>query len=532
VDRRIFLRLSALGGASLGALACGGARSIVAAPAPLAPRDDLLGLTAFDVAEARSTARVFVEAYLARIAALNAKGPKLHALIETNPDALAIADALDLERKNKGPRGLLHGVTVVVKDNIDTADRMMTTAGSLALVGSKPRRDAFVVQKLRAAGAVLLGKANLSEWANIRSSSSTSGWSARGGLCRNPHVLDRSASGSSSGSAAAIAAGLTTVAVGSETDGSILSPSSTCGIVGIKPTVGLVSRAGIIPIAHSQDTAGPMTRTVADAALVLSAIAGTDANDPATADANKHVVDYTKSLDPNGLKGARIGVARKYWGTNAKLDAVMESALGVLHDRGATLVDPVDLSYTKELDEPEIEVLLFELKTDLEKYFAACASCPVKTIADVIAFDASNAARELPFFGQDFFEKAAKKGDLDSPDYLAALAKCRKLARDDGLDALFAKHQLDAIVAPTGQPAWTIDTFNGDHFTMSSTTPAAVAGYPSLTVPAGFVGPLPVGLSFFGLAWTEATLIRLAFAFEQATRARQPPRFLPTIEMS
>jgi amidase len=535
VDRRAFLRLSALGGASLGAsswLGCRNGGAIVTPPSALGPRDDLLTLTAYDVAEARSSARVLVEAYLARIEALSMKGPKLRAVIENNPDALAIADAMDAERRSGKVRGLLHGVPVLVKDNLDTADRMSTTAGSLALLGSKPARDSFVVRKLRAAGAVLLGKANLSEWANIRSSSSTSGWSARGGLCRNPHVLDRSASGSSSGSASAIAAGLATIAIGTETDGSILSPSSTCGIVGIKPTVGLVSRAGIIPIAHSQDTAGPMTRTVADAALLLSAIAGSDPDDPATAEASQHVVDYTKSLDANGLKGARIGVARKYWGTNARLDAVMESALGVLRDRGATLVDPVDLSYAKGLDDPELEVLLYELKTDLEKYFAACASCPVKTLADVVAFDAKNAAREMPFFGQDIFEKAAAKGSLESPDYLAALDKCRKLSRAEGLDALFAQHQLDAIVAPTGQPAWTLDTFNGDHFTMSSTTPAAVAGYPSITVPAGFVGPLPVGLSFFGLAWCEAKLIRLAFAFEQATHARQPPRFLPTAEMS
>jgi len=394
----------------------------------------------------------------------------------------------------------------------------------------RPPRDAFAVERLRDAGAVILGKANLSEWANFRSTRSSSGWSARGGQCRNPYVLDRSPCGSSSGTGAAVAASLAAAGLGTETDGSIVCPSSACGLVGLKPTVGLVSRSGIIPIAASQDTAGPMARTVTDAVLLLNAIVGADPADPATAAAPRAVRDYTAFLDARGLKGARIGVARAFFGFNPHVDALVEDALDVLKAEGATLVDPVDLTVPPGLDDAELTVLLHEFKAGINAYLAGLGpTAPVRTLADLIAFNEREAAREMPYFGQELFIRAEATKGLDAPEYGKALAACRRLTRDEGIDRVAARHRLDAIVAPTGGPAWTIDLLNGDHFTGGSSTPAAVAGYPAITVPAGFVRGLPVGITFFGRAWSEPILIRLAFAFEQATHHRRRPRFVETL---
>jgi amidase len=480
------------------------------------------------------TARSLVEMYLARIQAIDRQGPALNSVIETNPDALALADALDRERSDKGPRGPLHGIPVLIKDNIDTADRMATTAGSLALVGAIPPQDAFVVRRLRDAGAVILGKTNLSEWANIRCSYSTSGWSGRGGLTKNPYALDRNPCGSSSGSGVAVAANLCAVAVGTETDGSINSPSSANGIVGIKPTIGLVSRSGIIPISHSQDTAGPMCRTVRDAAILLGVLAGVDPADKATQDPNrKAAADYTSVLDPRGLIGTRIGVARNYFGFDDAVDRVMTRALDVLKGRGATLVDPAELPNMDKVGEPELTVMLYELKAGLNAYLARLGDkAPVRSLKEVIEFNERHSKEELPYFGQDLFVKAQAKGPLDSAEYQEALAKCRRLARTEGIDAIMDKHRLDALVAPALSPACLTDLVVGDRWRGESTTAAAVAGYPSLTVPAGFVFGLPVGMLFFGRAWSEPTLLKLAYSFEQAMRARKPPRFLPTANLT
>src|SRR5947209_1921425 len=481
----------------------------------------------------RLTARGAAQAYLDRIAALDRQGPTLRAVLETNPDALATADALDGERRRGKVRGPLHGIPVIVKDNIDTHDKMETTAGSLALEGNFAIRDASIVERLRAAGAVILAKANLSEWANFRSSRSSSGWSGRGRQCRNTYVLDRTPSGSSSGPAVSVSANLCTVAVGTETDGSIISPANTCGIVGMKPTVGLVSRAGIIPIAHSQDTAGPMARTVADAAALLTALAGVDPRDPVTRDGGAPVrTDYTRFLDPAGLKGARVGVARKFFGFNDQVDKLMSDAIDVLKRGGATVVDPADMPTHGKLDAPEFEVLLVEFKADINKYLAGL---PVgdhpRTLKDLIDFNEKNRDREMPFFGQELFTKAQAKGPLTDPAYLKALRSCQTLSRAQGIDAVIRKDNLDAIIAPTGGPAWTTDLLNGDHFTGGSSTPAAVAGYPNVQVPAGYVYGLPVGISFYGRAFNEAKLIRLAYAYEQATRHRRPPRLLPAADL-
>lgn len=475
----------------------------------------------------RVSAKALAAAYLERIRALDHAGPRLRSVIELNPDALAIAAALDEERRARGVRGPLHGIPVLLKDNIATADRMSTSAGSLAMQGVKPPRDAHLVKRLREAGAVILGKTNLSEWANIRSTRSTSGWSARGGLTRNPYALDRNTSGSSSGSAVAIAANLAAIAVGTETDGSIVSPSSINGLVGLKPTVGLVSRDGIIPISHTQDTAGPMTRTVADAAALLGAIAGPDPRDPATARAER--LDYLRFLDPKRLAGARLGVVRNQFGGNDRVSAVIEGSLAVLKAQGAVLVDPVELKNVEKYGDAELEVLLVELKAGLAKYLAEFApDAPVRTLADVIAWNERHRAQEMPWFGQELFERAAAKGGLDSKEYLDALAACARYSRAEGIDALLAEHRLDALVAPTGGPAWLTDPVNGDHYGGSFSTPAAVAGYPHLTVPAGFVHGLPVGLSFVGPAFSEPLLIGLGHAFEQATQARRPPTFAKT----
>jgi amidase len=478
------------------------------------------------------TARSLVQQYLGRIEAMDRQGPTLRHVLETNPEALSIADALDAERRSGRLRGPLHGIPVLVKDNIDTADRMTTTAGSLALAGSHATRDAFVVQRLRAAGAIILGKTNLSEWANFRSTHSTSGWSGRGGQGKNPYALDRTPSGSSSGSAGAAAANYCAVAVGTETDGSVTSPAAACSLVGMKPTIGLVSRSGIIPIAHSQDTAGPMARTVTDAAVLLSVMAGADPRDPATrASRIPHDTDYARALNADGLKGARIGVARKrYTGYSAATDATFEAALRVMKDRGAVLVDPADIVTAGKFDDAEFEVLLYEFKADLEAYLAALpAGARVRTLDDLIAFNRAHSAEEMPFFGQEIFEMAAKKGPLTSAAYRQALAKCRTLARTEGLDATLSKHRLDAIVAPTQGPPVLTDLVNGDPSGPSSTSPAAVAGYPAITVPMGYTFGLPLGITFMGAAWSEPTLLKLAYAFEQATKIRRTPRFLPSV---
>jgi amidase len=539
-NRRLFLKTSLIGGAAATLTplypALGAAREI-ALSVPLAEIKpfELDEITISDLQNGmksgKLTTRSLVEKYSARIAEIDKQGPAINSILELNPDALSIADALDQERKAKGPRGPMHGVPVLIKDNIDTADRMMTTAGSLALVGSKPLQDSYVAQKLRSAGAVILGKTNLSEWANIRSSHSTSGWSGRGGLTKNPYALDRNPCGSSSGTGAGISANLCAVGIGTETDGSIVCPSSSNGLAGIKPTVGLVSRGGIIPISHSQDGAGPMCRTIRDAAILLGALTGVDPRDSATAGSQgKSFTDYSQFCDPNGLKGARIGVARKYFGFSEAVDALMEQSLDAMKKQGATLVDPADIETLGKFDESELLVFMYELKADLNSYLAGLGpNAPVRTLKDIIDFNDRNRQKEMPYFGQDLFLKAEAKGPLTEKAYLDALDKNRQLARTEGIDATMDKNRLDAMVAPTGGPAWLTDLVNGDHVAGGSSNAAAVAGYPNINVTAGFISGLPVGISFFGRAWSEPTLIRLAFAFEQTIKARQAPRFLSTI---
>jgi amidase len=483
------------------------------------------------MAAGRYTARRLVELYTARINAIDRAGPTLRSVIEVNPDALSIADALDAERKKGRVRGPLHGIPVLIKDNIDTGDRMLTTAGSLALQGAPATRDAFIVKKLRAAGAVILGKTNLSEWANFRSTKSTSGWSGRAGQVNNPYALDRNPCGSSSGTGAAIAANLATIGVGTETDGSIVCPSGANALVGIKPTIGLVSRTGIIPISHSQDTAGPMTRSVSDAAALLGAIAGVDPDDRATVTGRKEM-DYSAALKADGLKGARIGVARKkYFGYSAVTDKLIDAAIADMKAQGAVIIDPADIPTAARLDDCEFEILLYEFKHDLDKYLASRTAAAVHSLKDLIAFNEREREREMPFFGQEILISAEKKGPLTSPAYRKALTTCGTRARTLGIDAVMTKFRLDALVAPTGSPAWPTDLVNGDHFIGASSTPAAVAGYPSITVPAGFAFGLPVGVSFIGRPWSEAKLISLAFAYEQATKHRKPPTFAPTVNM-
>jgi amidase len=536
IDRRNFIRCSLLGGVgvALGArLESAGLDLPSAAAESFELEEATVAALQEGMAAGTYSAVSLAGAYLTRIAALDKAGPGVNSVIEINPDALDIARSLDEERRAKGPRGPLHGIPVLIKDNIDTADRMATTAGSLALVGAPvPAQDAEVARRLRAAGAVILGKTNLSEWANFRSSHSISGWSGRGGQTHNPYALDRNSCGSSSGSGAAVSANFTALAVGTETDGSIVCPSSNNGVVGIKPTVGLVSRSGIIPISHSQDTAGPMARTVTDAAILLGVLAGPDQRDRATAKlAGKPVPDFTRFLDPAGLRGARIGVVRKLFGFNERVDALIAGNLEAMKGAGATLVDPVDIPNTRRVDAAEFDVLLYEFKTDLNAYLAGRGpGCPCRTLKDLIAWNEQNKDREMPFFGQDVFVKSEACGPLTSPAYRKALKQCRTYSRQKGIDAVMEKHKLDALVAPTSGIPWLTDPLNGDHFTGGCSSPAAVAGYPHVTVPAGFIAGLPVGISFFGRAFSEGVLIRLAYSFEQTTRQRRPPAFFPTVK--
>jgi amidase len=521
-------RLSFILAAAVLSAGCSGSSR---APAPAATFA-LEELTIRDLQDAmasgRYTSQQLVELYLRRIYEIDRSGPALRSISDVNPDALRIAGEMDAERRQGRVRGPLHGVPLVIKDNIDTADRMPTTAGSLALEGTTAPRDAFVVQRLRAAGAVILGKAALSEWANFRSMHSTSGWSARGGQVKNPYALDRNPCGSSSGSGVAVAVNLAAVAVGTETDGSIVCPGSVNGIVGIKPTVGLVSRAGIIPIAHSQDTAGPMARTVTDAAILLTALTGRDPRDTVTDRAQGPTQDYAAQLDAGALKGARIGVSRTaHFGYSPPADRLVVAAIEAMKAQGAVIVDPVEIPNLGRLEACEIEVLLYEFKAGLNGYLAT-RGANVRTLADLIAFNRRESAREMPFFGQDLLEMAEQKGPLTSAEYQTNRANCQRWAGPEGIDAVMEQHRLAALVAPTTTPAWPIDHLNGDHVRGASTTVAAVAGYPHITVPAGQVSGLPVGISFFGRAWSEGTLIRLAYAFEQATRHRRAPRLLAT----
>jgi amidase len=481
------------------------------------------------------TSERLCQLYVGRIDELDRRGPTLRSVIEINPEAREIARHLDAERNAGRVRGPMHGIPVLIKDNLATADRMETTAGSLAMLGAKPPRDSFVAARLRQSGAVILGKTNLSEWANFRSTNSVSGWSGRGGLCLSPYALDRNPCGSSSGTGAAIAASFAAVGVGTETDGSVVCPSGANSLVGIKPTLGLVSRSGIIPIAHSQDTAGPMARTVTDAAILLGAMAGADQRDPITgSNEGRGSGDYTRFLDPAGLEGARIGVARKrFFGYSDSADRLVDDALEVMRGLGAEIVDPADIPRVGDYDDAEFTVLLYEFKADLNAYLADLGpSAPMRSLADLIAYNEANREREMPYFGQEIFLMAEEKGPLTDDAYIEALARCRRLSRTEGLDAVIAEHRLDAIVAPTGSPAWTTDLVNGDHFLGASSSPCAVSGYPNITVPVGYVFGLPVGMSMMGKPFDEPTLIKLAYAYEQASQLRRPPEFLPTADLS
>jgi amidase len=501
------------------------------------PQDHSFALDELGIAElqdgmsgGRFTSERITELYLERIEQVDRRGPALRSIIELNPDALSMARNLDAERKMKRARGPMHGIPVLLKDNIDTADKMQTTAGSLALLDQPVKRDAFLVERLRVAGAVILGKTNLSEWANFRSTHSTSGWSGRGGQTLNPYSLDRNPCGSSSGSAVAVSANFTAVAVGTETDGSVVCPSSVCGIVGIKPTLGLISRSGIIPIAHSQDTAGPMARSVRDAAILLSALTGADARDSATTEQIAHP-DYTRFLDANGLRGMRIGVARQYCNISPAVNKLIDECIAIMKNSGAELVDPVQFSKFEAWRDSEMQVLLYEFKTDLNAYLGA-RDARVKSLADCIAFNREHAREEMPFFQQELMEQAEEKGSLAEKEYKKALAKNHHLTRKSGIDSLIRKDKLDAIVAPTAGPAWVTDWINGDRVDSGCASPPAVAGYPHVTVPAGFLAGLPLGISFFGAAWSEPKLIKAAYAFEQVRKARLKPRFLSSADFS
>lgn len=544
LDRRTFLKTTAVGGAAALTGVTTGClptdRGDQASRTELGwdiPDFELSEVTIQQLREGqesgRWTARSITQAYLKRIETLDRQGPTLRSVIETNAYALDLADELDAERTAGNVRGPLHGIPILLKDNIDTHDGMTTTAGSFALEGSIPLEDSWVAARLRAAGAILLGKANLSEWANFRSTHSSSGWSGRGGQCRNPFVLDRNPCGSSSGSGAATSANFTAAAIGTETNGSIVCPASASGVVGIKPTVGLVGRSGIIPISHTQDTAGPMARTVADAAAVLSALTGTDPRDPATrASEGNTQEDYTRFLDPAGLQGARIGVARAFFGFDPEVDALMEGVIADMREAGAIIVDPADIPSGRRMGGPAYQVLLYEFKAGMSAYLGALGpSAPARSLADLIAFNEANADREMAYFGQEIFLEAEAKGPLTDSEYLEAKELARRLSQEEGIDQVMDEHSLDAMIGPTGGPAWTTDLVTGDHFTGSSSSPAAISGYPNITVPAGFVFGLPVGVSIFGRAWSEPKLIQIAYAFEQATKHRREPTFLPTLEL-
>ncbi|MBV9500303.1 MAG: amidase [Acidobacteriaceae bacterium] len=549
MDRRTFLSSAALAGLGLAAQS-NAQQEKTAQPKPQPPPppspEDLKNapgvhpssfafdeVAAFDLRDkiksGELTSERITELYLQRIEDVDSHGPALRSLIEINPDALEVARALDAELKTKGPRGPLHGIPVLIKDNIDTADKMHTTAGSLALDGTSAKQDAWVAERLRVAGAVILGKTNLSEWANFRSTHSTSGWSGRGGQTKNPYALDRNPCGSSSGTGVGISANLAALGVGTETDGSIVCPCSMNGIVGIKPTIGLISRAGIIPIAHSQDTAGPMARSVRDAALLLGALTGADPRDPVTqASAGKFYTDYTQFLDPNGLRGARIGIARSYFTIGIAVTELMNECIDLMKQAGALIVDPVDLSTGNAWGDSELEVLLYEFKADLNTYLAN-RGAPVKSLEDCIAFNRAHRKEEMPYFEQELMERAQAKGPLAEKAYKDALTDNHRLTRKEGIDSLVAKHKLDAIVGPTAGPAWVTDWVNGDRADSGCASPPAVAGYPHITVPAGFNFGLPIGISFFGTAWTEPKLIKIAYAFEQIRKARRKPEFLATV---
>jgi amidase len=535
MDRREFLVAAAA--ATAGAASTGAAQTSPTTSSPPAhsPPESIEELSLADIAaafaEGRFTSQQLTKDYLARIERLDRHGPNLRAVIETNPRALDIAAELDAERKSRGPRGPLHGVPILIKDNVETSDHMMSTAGSLALQGWYAPKDAPLVERLRAAGAVILGKTNLSEWANFRSTHSLSGWSGRGGQCRNPYATDRTPSGSSSGSAVAVSANLCAIAVGTETDGSIVSPASINGIVGLKPTVGLVSRRGIAPISHSQDTAGPLTRSVRDAAVMLGAMSGLDAADPASAAVGERFqTDYARYLDPNGLKGARLGIARKFFADNAPLNGFLDACIATLKGAGAVIVDPADLPMHGSTSGPEQEVLLYEFKADLNAYFKRLPpTFPVRSLAALIRFNEAHKDAEMPLFDQELLRQAEAKGALTEKAYREARAACLKATRSNGIDAVLAEHQLDAMVALTSGPAWLIDPVNGDSDTGGCSSPAAIAGYPHITVPAGLFRGLPIGLSFFGAAYSEPKLIKLGSGFEAVAHARTPPRFLKTL---
>jgi amidase len=548
ISRRAFLGTSAAAGGALvltGAEGCappepprsGGVGGVRAnQPYPVSPFElEEISITELHagMVSGRWTSREITEMYLGRIEEIDGRGPTLRSVIETNPDALEVAAERDREREAGRVRGCLHGIPILLKDNVATHDRMTTTAGSYALEGSIPPEDSGVARKLRDAGAVLLGKANLSEWANFRSSRSSSGWSGRGGQCRNPYVLDRNPCGSSSGSGAAASASLCAAAIGTETNGSIVCPSNANGVVGIKPTVGLVSRSLIIPISHTQDTAGPMARTVRDAAMVLGCLTGEDPADPATAASagNAHT-DYTPFLDPDGLRGVRIGVATQYAEGHEQVEALFAAALDVMRQAGATVIDIPEVDAWRRMGRPSGELMRYEFKADLNAYLAALGpSAPVRTLEEIIAFNEANADRELPWFQQETFLQCQELGPLTEQGYLDALAEALRLSRDEGIDAVMEEHGLDAIVAPTGSPAWTTDVINGDRYYMGSSSPAAISGYPNISVPMGFVSELPVNISIWGRAWSEPRLLAIAFAYEQLTKHRKAPRFIPTLDL-
>ena len=541
LDRREFVKLGGLGAAAavtVGASGCaldGG--SADAAPWWTTEAFELEEATFAslldDMASGRRTAVEITQLYLDRIAAVDREGPRLRSIIETNPEALDIAGRLDEERSAGRVRGLLHGIPIVVKDNIDTADRMTTTAGSYALEGHIAAQDSHVAAKLREAGAIILAKANLSEWANFRSTQSTSGWSARGGQCGNAYAVDRNPCGSSAGSGAATSANLCAGSIGTETNGSIVCPSSINGVVGLKPTVGLVSRSGIIPISHTQDTAGPMVRTVADAAAMLTALVGPDPRDAMSAASAPFADnDYTGFLDANGLQGARIGVERSYFGQDRHRDDLMEQAIVDMAAAGATIVDPATLDNRRQYNAPAYQLMLFEFKEGLPAYFSTVSpDLGMRTLRDLIAFNEANADREMPYFGQEIIIAADAMGSILSPEYLEFKETARRLSQEEGIDRLMDEHQLDAMVAPTTRSAWKTDLINGGLSSLGASSPAAISGYPSITVPMGFVLGLPIGMLFFGRAWSEGKLIQLAYAYEQATRHRRPARMLPTLDL-